>query len=97
MSFLIIHVGGTYFVNHKTKDCFPESAGLLNLPMNEYLKGINSHDLQLFSGDTHYDLEDYHYNREDYHRKQPAAIRRPGTTKERRSKTHSLTDRLNLL
>ena len=40
LSFLIIHVGGTYFVNHKTKDYFPESAGLLNLPMNEYLKGI---------------------------------------------------------
>ena len=53
--------------------------------------------MQLFSGDTHYDLEDYHYNREDYHRKQPAAIRRPDTTKERRSKTHSLTDTLNLL
>ena len=40
LSFLIIHVAGTYFINHKIKDYFPESAWLLNLSMNEYLKGI---------------------------------------------------------
>ena len=28
-----MHVIGRYFINHKTKDYFPEGAGLLNLPM----------------------------------------------------------------
>ena len=59
-----MHVGGMYFINHKTKDYFPEGAGLLNL-VNEYFKGIKKHDLQLFSCSTR-------YNREDYHRKHPA-------------------------
>ena len=36
LSFLIMHVGGIYFINHKTKDYFPESAGLLNV--SEYFK-----------------------------------------------------------
>ena len=27
-------VGGIYFINHKTKDYFPEGAGLLNLSMS---------------------------------------------------------------
>ena len=31
LSFLILHVGGIYFINHRTKDSFPEGAGLLNL------------------------------------------------------------------
>ena len=26
-----MHVGGAYFINHKTKDYFLEGAGLLNL------------------------------------------------------------------
>ena len=34
LSFLIIHLGGIYFINHKTKDYFPEGAGLLNLSMS---------------------------------------------------------------
>ena len=35
LSFLIImHVGGIYFINHKTKDFFPEGTGLLNLSMS---------------------------------------------------------------
>ena len=34
LSFLIMHVGGIYFINHKTKDYFPEGAGLLNLSMS---------------------------------------------------------------
>ena len=32
--FLIIHVGGIYFINHKTKDYILEAAGLLNLSMS---------------------------------------------------------------
>ena len=28
---LIIHVGGTYFINHKTKDYFAEGARILDL------------------------------------------------------------------
>ena len=28
-----MHVDGIYFINHKTKDYFPEGAGLLNLSM----------------------------------------------------------------
>ena len=34
LSFLIMHVGCIYFINHKTKDYFPEDAGLLNLSMS---------------------------------------------------------------
>ena len=34
LSLLIMHVGGIYFINHKTKDYFPEGAGLLNLSMS---------------------------------------------------------------
>ena len=30
LSLLITQVGGIYFINHKTKDYFPEDAGLLN-------------------------------------------------------------------
>ena len=33
-----MQVGGICVINHKTKDYFPESAGLLNLLM--YFKGI---------------------------------------------------------
>ena len=29
-----MHVGGTYFINRKAKDYFPEDAGLLNLLMS---------------------------------------------------------------
>ena len=29
-----MHVGGTYFINHKTKDYFPKGAGLLNLSLS---------------------------------------------------------------
>ena len=29
-----MHVGGIYFINHKTKDYFSEKAGLLNLPVS---------------------------------------------------------------
>ena len=36
--FLIIHVGGIYFINHKTKDYFPERAGLLNLSVSTLKK-----------------------------------------------------------
>ena len=37
LSFLIImHVGGTYFANHKTKNYFPEGVGLLNLSMGTF-------------------------------------------------------------
>ena len=32
-----MHVGGMYFINHKSKDYFPEGAGLLNLN-NEHFK-----------------------------------------------------------
>ena len=31
LSFLIMHAGGIHLINHKTKDYFPEGAGLLNL------------------------------------------------------------------
>ena len=34
LSFLIMHVDGIYFINHKTKDYFPEGAGLLNLSIS---------------------------------------------------------------
>ena len=34
LSFLIMNVGGIYFTNHKTKNYFPERAGLLNLSMS---------------------------------------------------------------
>ena len=34
LSFLIMYVGGIYFINHKTKDYFPKSAGLLNLSVS---------------------------------------------------------------
>ena len=30
----MMHVGGIYFINHKTKDFFPEGTGLLNLSMS---------------------------------------------------------------
>ena len=59
-----MHVGGINFINHKTNDYFRESVGLLSLSVST-LKEQKSHDLQLFSGDTH-------YNRADYHRKHPA-------------------------
>ena len=65
-----MHVGGIYFINHKTKDYFPEGAGLLNLSMSN-IKELKSHDSQLLLGDTH-------YNREDYHRKHTVSTRRPG-------------------
>ena len=29
-----MHVGGIYFINHKTEDYVPEGAWLLNLPMS---------------------------------------------------------------
>ena len=29
-----MHMGGIYFINHKTKDYFPEVTGLLNLSMS---------------------------------------------------------------
>ena len=29
-----MHVGGIYFINHKTKDYFPEGDGLLNLSVS---------------------------------------------------------------
>ena len=31
LSFLIMHVGGIYFINHKTKDYFSEGGGLISL------------------------------------------------------------------
>ena len=34
LSFLIMHVGGMYFINHKTKDYFPEGAGVLYLSVS---------------------------------------------------------------
>ena len=34
LSFLIMHVCGTYFINHKTKHYFPELSGLLNLSVS---------------------------------------------------------------
>ena len=34
-----MHVGGIYFINHKTKDYFPEGAGLLNLSVSN----LNEH------------------------------------------------------
>ena len=34
LSFLIMHVGGIHFINHKTNEYFPEGAGLLNLSMS---------------------------------------------------------------
>ena len=34
LGFLIMHVGGLYFTNHKRKDYFPEGAALLNLSMS---------------------------------------------------------------
>ena len=45
-------VGGIYFIDHKTKDYFPEGAGLLNLPVST-LNEWKNHDSQLFTGDTH--------------------------------------------
>ena len=80
-----MHVGGIYFINHKTKYYFPEGAGLLNLSVST-LKEQNSHDSQLFSGDTH-------YNREDYHRKHPAETRRPGESKYRKNKYSRVLNR----
>ena len=65
-----MHVGGRCFINHKTKDYFPEVAGLLNLSMST-LKKSKSHDSQLFSGDIH-------FVRENYDRKHPAGTRRSG-------------------
>ena len=38
LSFLIMHVGGIYFINHKTKDYFPERTGLLNLSVTTLKK-----------------------------------------------------------
>ena len=64
-----MHVGGIYFINHKTNEYFPEGAALLNLSVST-LKEKKSHNSQLSSGDTH-------YNREDYHRKHPASTRCP--------------------
>ena len=34
LSFLIMHVDGIYFIDHKTKDYFPKGAGLLNLSVS---------------------------------------------------------------
>ena len=34
LSFLKMHVGGIYFINHKTKGYFPEGAGLLDVSMS---------------------------------------------------------------
>ena len=34
LSFLIMHVGGINFINHKTKDYFPEGVGLMNLSVS---------------------------------------------------------------
>ena len=34
LTFLIMHVGGIYFINHRTKDSFPGDAGLLNLSVS---------------------------------------------------------------
>ena len=34
LSFLTMHMGGICFINHTTKDYFPECAGLLNLSMS---------------------------------------------------------------
>ena len=34
LSFLIMHVGGKYFINHKKKDFFPEGTGLLHLSVS---------------------------------------------------------------
>ena len=62
-------VVGIYFINHKTKDNFPEGAGLLNLPVSTSNEQ-KSHDSPLVLGDTH-------YNQEDYHRKHQAGIRQP--------------------
>ena len=59
-----------YFINHKTKEYFPEGAWLLNLSVST-LKEYRSHDSQLFLGDAH-------YNQEDYYRKHPADTRRLG-------------------
>ena len=42
-----MQVGGIYFINYKTKDCFLEGAGLSNLSMST-LKERMSHDWQLF-------------------------------------------------
>ena len=64
-----MHVGGIYFINHKTKTYFTEGAGLLNLSVST-LKEQKSHDLQLFSGDTH-------YNRKDCHMNHPTSTQRP--------------------
>ena len=33
-SFLVMYVGGIYFINHKTKDYFSEGAALLNLSVS---------------------------------------------------------------
>ena len=49
-------MGGIYFINHKTKDYFPEGARLLNLLMNT-LKEEKNHDSQLFLGDRHFSQE----------------------------------------
>ena len=64
LCFLIMHVGGIYFTNHKTKDFLPKGAGLLNLSVST-LTEQKSHDSQIIFGDTHYNQEDYHrYNKE---------------------------------
>ena len=34
LSFLIMHVGGKYFINHKKKNSFPEGTGLLHLSVS---------------------------------------------------------------
>ena len=50
LSFLIMHVGGTYFINHKTKGYFPESAGFrkMHIIIEKIIIGNTqpAHDIQ---------------------------------------------------
>ena len=43
-----MYLGGIYFMNHKTKDYFPEGAGLLNLSMST-LKELFATIFQLYT------------------------------------------------
>ena len=79
-----MHVGGRCFINHKTKDFFPEVAGLLNLSMST-LKKSKSHDSQLFSGDIH-------FVRENCDRKHAAGTRRSGDVPWRCTKGPKVRD-----
>ena len=79
-----MHVGVIYFINHKTKDYFPEGTGLLNLSAR-ILKKWKSHHSQLSSGDAHYNLE-------DYHRKPPSGTRLPGDMPWRSPKGPNVRD-----